>query len=373
MIYSASQIWAEFKTGNDKYYLYRQLLFFGIGTVMFIVAAKIPFEFWKKHANKLFIIGIVSLILVLIPGIGIVRGGARSWIGIGDFSVQPAELMKIVLIIFTAKFLSNEDGIMSKNKYFFSYLFVILVIFGLIMLQPDFGTGIILMMSILLMLFVSLLKYKNIVLGLIAGVIGFAGLIISAPYRLERITSFLNPWSDPQGSGFQIIQSLYAISPSSLFGYGLFNSKQKYFFLPEPQTDFIFAIVCEELGLIGGIVIISLFLFLVVTGYKLCIKLKDSFAMNLVFGFTSLLAIQVFINIGVVIGLLPVTGVTLPFLSYGGSSFVITLFMMGIIVNIMNRKDLVEDSFYRIKKVHKFKKIEFKLFKKKKPSTNINL
>ncbi len=352
MIYSASSIWAEYKTGNPYYYLLRQGLFFGVGFVGFIIAAKIPYTFWLKQANKIFFACLILLILVLIPGIGLVRGGARSWIGIGDFSIQPAEFMKLGLIIFTAKFLSKNKGILKKNRYFYAYMLFVGIIFGLILLQPDFGSGLIMVMSIVMLLFIGEFQIKNIVIGVLAATAGLTLMILAAPYRLERIISFLDPWSDPLGSGFQIIQSLYAISPASLFGYGLFQSKQKYFYLPEPGNDFIFAIIVEELGILGGILIILLFGILIYLGFTLAKASKDSFASYLVFGFTSLLMIQVFINIAVVIGLIPVTGVTLPFVSYGGSSLVISMFMMGMIFNVMTTvdKDLSFEFGYKKKK-----------------------
>ena len=356
MIYSASSIWAEYKTGNEFYYLYRQVLFFIVGLIGYIIASKIDYHFWLKHANKIFIICLVLLIIVLIPGIGIVRGGARSWIGIGEFSIQPAEFMKLGLIIFTAKFLTKNEGILKKNRYFYLYMIFVGIIFGLILLQPDFGSGMIMVASIVFLLFIGEFQIKNIFFGIIAALAGLSLMILSAPYRLERIISFLNPWEDPLGSGFQIIQSLYAISPASLFGYGLFNSKQKYFFLPEPGNDFIFAIIVEELGIVGGIILIFLFAALIYLGYRLAKSLKDKFAAYMVAGFTSLLMIQVFINIAVVIGLIPVTGVTLPFVSYGGSSLVISMFMMGIICNVLikGEKDLsFEFNQYKVKRTKK--------------------
>jgi cell division protein FtsW len=187
------------------------------------------------------------------------------------------------------------------------------------------------------------IQIKNIVIGFIVATVLVTGMILMAPYRIDRIISFLDPWNDPLGSGFQIIQSLYAISPASLFGYGLFNSRQKYFYLPEPQNDFIFAIIIEELGIMGGLILLSLFSYLIYTGYKLSKNLDDLFSSYLVFGITSLLLVQVFINIAVVIGLIPVAGVTLPLVSYGGSSLVITMYMLGIVVNVIkdNSNELI--------------------------------
>ncbi len=368
MIYSASSIWAEYKTGSSTYFLVKQLLFFLVAIIVFIFVKKIDYMVFKKYANHIFFICLILLILVLIPGIGMVRGGARSWIGIAELSLQPSELMKIGMIVFTAKFLSNYPGIVSKIKYLFLYVLVLGLVFGLIMLEPDFGTGFIIILTIILMLFIGLVQYKYLFIGGLTGLGGMVALILSAPYRLKRIFSFLDPWSDPLGAGFQIIQSLYAISPSSLFGYGLFKSKQKFFYLPEPQTDFIFAIVCEELGVLGALVIIFLFFILIYLGIKTAINCKELFGMYLSFGLTSLLFIQFFINIGVVIGLLPVTGVTLPFLSYGGSSLLITFLMMGIIVNVMSQENINDKVNLRIRG----KNINFKIFSFKKFNKKIN-
>lgn len=346
MIYSASMIWAEYLTGNKAYYLIRQLIFFILSVIAYFIFRNFSYLRLKKIANHLFIIATILLILVLIPGIGKAKNGARSWIGFGDFSFQPSEIMKIAFILFTAKLCANNEGIFKNIKPLVCYLALVLFIFFLIMLEPDFGSGFILISTILVMMYKDLIPVKPLIIGFIVATLAFAGLIIIAPYRLARITSFLNPWNDPLGSGFQIIQSLFAISPAGLFGYGLFNSKQKFYYLPEPQTDFIFPICVEELGFIGGMFILLLFFNLVYTGYKLCLNLKEPFAKNLVFGFTTILFIQVFINIGVVIGLLPVTGVTLPFLSYGGSSLIITFSMMGIISNIMHTA-IIDVNFYK--------------------------
>ena len=340
MIYSSSMIWAEYKTNNQFYYLIRQAIFLFIGIIVFIITQKIPISFYKKYANHLFIFSILLLILVLIPGIGVVRGGARSWIGFKDFSIQPAEVVKITSIIFTAKVLANNPKMMSNNKDFYLYILIIIFVFGLVLLQPDFGTGAVLTMTLLFMLFIGGVQIKNVILGGVLAIIGVSLMIIMAPYRMERIISYLDPWSDPLGSGFQIIQSLYAISPSGLFGYGLFNSRQKYYYLPEPQNDFIFAIICEELGIFGGVIVILLFFYLIYIGYKTSKYLKDSFSLYLAFGFSSLLFIQDFI------GLIPVTGVTLPFISYGGSSLIISIFMMGILANIIKNSEYYIDGRY---------------------------
>ena len=202
------------------------------------------------------------------------------------------------------------------------------------MLEPDFGTGVVIVMTIVVILFVSGVKMKFFVKIGLLGLVGVAALILVAPYRLARIVSFLNPWSDPLGSGFQIIQSLYAIGPGGLLGLGLGKSIQKHFYLPEPQTDFIFSIISEELGFLGVLIVSSLFLTIIYRGFKIAMKCNNNFGKYLAFGITFGLAFQTLLNLMVVVGLIPVTGVTLPFLSYGGSSLLITMLSMGILLNI---------------------------------------
>ena len=335
MIYSASYIWAEYKFNDPFKFVKNQFLFFIIGTIMMIFISKINYNKYLKYSNKILLVTVILLILVLIPGIGTIRNGSRSWFGIGSFGIQPSEAAKLALIIFTSKYLSNnQKDIKNIKKGVIPILGITLFIFGLIMLQPDFGTGVIIVMSIIGLLFVAGANLKFFFSLGILGVIGVVVLIIIAPYRLERIISFINPWSDPLGSGFQIIQSLYAIGPSGLFGYGFLNSRQKHFYLPEPQTDFIFSIIAEEFGFMGIIIVSTLFLIIIYKGFKIARNSKDLFSKYLSFGITFELAFQAMLNLMVVTGLIPVTGVTLPFFSYGGSSLLITLCSMGILLNI---------------------------------------
>ena len=213
-------------------------------------------------------------------------------------------------------------------------LLVIFLFFGLIMLEPDFGSGFILVASIIGMLFIGNTRLSFFTYSALFGMLGISGLIAVAPYRIARIISFLNPWSDPLGTGFQIIQSLYAIGPGGLFGQGFMNSIQKHFYLPEPQTDFIFAIIAEEFGFIGILIIVSLFFIIFYAAMRIAFKEHDLFKKYLVFGLAFNIIFQAFLNLGVVIGLLPVTGVTLPFISYGGSSLIISILEIGLILNI---------------------------------------
>lgn len=336
MVYSSSMVWAEYKNGNQYYYLIRQVIFFLIGLALFILVSRWDADVYQKYKNLIMLLAIIFLILVLIPGIGIVRGGARSWIGFGAFSFQPSEFVKLSLIIFSANYLEKNKDDITKLSYLMPLVIVVAIIFILIMAEPDFGTGFILILTIFTMILIAGIKKRYLLLTVLLGVCGFGYLILSAPYRLKRIFAFLNPYEDPLGSGFQIIQSLYAISPNGIFGRGLFNSFQKYYFLPEPQTDFIFAVIVEELGFIGGIFIIFMFIILFYNGILIAIKAKTLFKTYLALGIILSVFIQFFINIGVVIGLLPVTGVTLPFLSYGGTSLIMNFIMMGILVSIDN-------------------------------------
>ena len=335
MIYSASYVWAEYKFHDPYKFVKTQLFFLLISYILIYFILKIPYQKYLSKANLIFFLCLSLLILVLIPGIGTIRNGSRSWFGLGGFGIQPSEFTKLGMIIFTSKYLSHNEKILKNiKKGVFPILGVLLLIFGLIMLQPDFGTGVIIVISIIVLLFISGVNMSFFIKLGFLGLLGVAGLIIVAPYRMKRIISFLNPWSDPLGSGFQIIQSLYAIGPGGLLGLGLGNSIQKHFYLPEPQTDFIFAIISEEFGFLGILIVASLFILIIARGFHISIHCEDKFGKYLAFGITFQLAFQTLLNLMVVVGLIPVTGVTLPFLSYGGSSLLITMVSMGILLNI---------------------------------------
>ncbi len=333
MVYSSSSIWAEYKFSDPFKYVKNQGLFLILGIIIMYFVSKIDYKKYYKYASKIFLICLTLIILVLF--IGTERNGSKSWFGIGSFGIQPSEFMKLAMIIFTSKYLyNNRKDIGNIKKGVMPILGLTLIVFLLIMLQPDFGTGVILVMGVIGLLFVGGVNLKFFLKIGILGITGIAGLIIAAPYRLKRILSFLNPWSDPLGSGFQIIQSLYAIGPGGLFGYGFGGSRQKHFYLPEPQTDFIFSIISEEFGFMGVLIVSTLFAYIIYQTIKIALKCEDLFGKYLAFGIIFMLAFQTVLNLSVVIGLVPVTGVTLPFLSYGGSSLLITLASIGIILNI---------------------------------------
>ena len=335
MIYSSSSIWAEYKFNDSFKYLKMQSIFLIIGIILMIIISKIPYTYYKDKANILLLVCFFLLILVIIPGIGTVRNGSRSWFGIGGLGIQPSEFMKLALIIFVSKYLEkNEKYLKSIKKGILPILGITLLVFGLIMLQPDFGTGVIIVMTIIGLLFISGLKIRFFVVAGLFGLVGAVILILIAPYRFQRILSFIDPWVDPLGSGFQAIQSLFAIGPGGFLGLGLGNSIQKHFYLPEPQTDFIFAIISEELGFLGVLIVSALFITIIYRGIKIALSTRDLFSKYLSFGIIFGLAFQALLNLMVVVSLIPITGVTLPFLSYGGSSLLISMMSMGILLNI---------------------------------------
>ena len=333
-VYSSSHIWALYKYDDALYYIKRQMIFAVLGFIAMFVTSRIDYHLYKKYYKFILIICFLLLILVLIPGLGVVRGGSRSWFNFGIFALQPSELFKIGIIIFSAVYMEKHYYHMKKIRYSLPVLLMMGLGFLLIMLQPDFGSGVVMACSVIVMMIVSPFPFRYFVgLGII-GVIGIVVMILSAPYRMERILSFLNPFQDPLGSGFQAIQALYAIGPGGLLGVGFDKSIQKHFYLPEPQTDFIFAIVAEEFGFLGGIILIGLYMSLLKTMLKISQNVPDLFGSFLMIGITSMMGIQTLINLGVVVGLFPVTGVTLPLMSYGGTSLVITLMSIGILINI---------------------------------------
>lgn len=284
----------------------------------------------------MYILSLLLLVAVLIPGVGIVRNGSQSWIGFGSLTIQPAELAKVTTLIYLSIVLSKRKK--SERIVRFQHFGILLLPSVLIMLQPDFGAVFILIAAALVLLFIAQYPLKLYVLILFLGVGGLVGLIMAAPYRLKRIEAFLNPWADSLGSGFQAVQSLLAIGPAGLFGHGFLKSRQKYLYLPEPQNDFIFSIILEEMGLIGGAVLLLIFACFLISGYAMAIRSLQQKQFYIISALTTMLAIQACLNIGVVISLLPVTGVTLPFISYGGTSLLMIWFTVAIILNFANER-----------------------------------
>ncbi len=334
MVFSASYIQAAFKHHDAFYFLKRNVIYAVLGFVGMMIMSRIEYTFWKKNATKIGIIAVVLLVLVLTP-LGIEANGAKRWLGVGGATIQPAEIAKFACILITAKLIEKRyDNIKSLTKGVLPLLIVPGTFFILIMGQPNMSTAGTIILVVFVMLFVAGMNMKFVYTMVALGIAAFAGLVLSAPYRLDRVTSFLDPFKDPLGSGYQVIQSLYAIGSGGLFGLGLGKSKQKYFYIPEPQNDFIFAIIGEELGLIGCIVVMMLFLILVYRCIRIALKCSDIFSCMVVIGIGAQIGIQAALNIAVATSSMPATGVALPFISMGGTSLTILMGAVGIVLNI---------------------------------------
>lgn len=338
MVYSSSSISADTKFGDSVHFLKRQSCFALIGLLLMFFVMNIRYQVLQRLVYPITIISFLLLTLVLIPGIGTTIGGSTRWFRIGPLSFQPSELVKLALIIFLAYSLSKkEKTIKSFSIGFLPHLIVTLAMSGLVLLQPDFGTAMILLLLFFILMFAAgtKIRYLASLLGVLS--VGCYFLITCVGYRLDRITAYLNPWEDPTATGFQIIQSFLAFGSGGLWGAGLGNGKQKLFYLPEPHTDFICSIIGEELGFIGVLLVIILFIVLFFCGLKIAFKAPDLLGAYLALGITSLISLHAVINLGVVMGLLPTKGSTLPFISYGGTSLVVNLIGIGILLNISSQ------------------------------------
>ena len=334
MVFSASSATAHYRMDDTFFFIKRQFLWAMIGLGGMYVFSIIPYKFYYKIAFPALAISAFLLLVVLTP-LGIEVNGARRWLGFSFFQFQPSELAKFALIIFLAKSLSTNGKLLEKFwGGFVVYLGIIGAMAVLVIVEPHMSGAMIIAGIGLVMLFVAGAKLSHIGLLLPVGAVGALGLILVAPYRMARLQSYFNPFSDPLGDGFQVVQSLYAIGSGGLFGLGLGQSRQKFLYLPEPQNDFIFSIICEELGFFGALLVIILFAVLIWKGIQIALHAPDSFSALLVMGITAMVGIQAVLNIGVVTGALPNTGISLPFFSYGGTSLCIMLCGMGIILNV---------------------------------------
>ncbi|WP_353892396.1 putative lipid II flippase FtsW [Proteinivorax hydrogeniformans] len=335
MVYSSTAVSAINTFGSSFYYLKRQVLFAMVGLIGMYICMRLNYWKWKKLIKLLFLINFLFLLVILIPGVGHTVGGATRWINLGFMRFQPSDLTKFVMVLFTANFLSlRDERVKSFSSGILPLLIVIGVTFALIMQQPDFGTGMTIIGFIGIMLFIAGASLKHLVPLAAIGLAGIPLIAKLAPYRAQRMTVFWDPWVDPLGSGYQIIQSLYAIVGGGLTGVGLGASKQKLDYLPEGQTDFIFSILIEEFGFLGGAFVIALFCFFTWRGFKIAASAPDRFSYLLAMGLTVMISFQAFINIGVATAMLPTTGLTLPLISFGGTSLLITLASIGVILNI---------------------------------------
>lgn len=335
MVYSASSYYASRKFGNKEYYLIRQLIWATIGIVAMLVVSRIDYRRLAQFSPILMLVSIILLILVRIPGIGSNVNGAWRWFNFGFMSFQPSEMVKLSLILFFSFSLSKKNDIL---QYFWKglvpYLLIIGVIDALLMLQPHYSATILVTGVAVIILFVAGAKIWHLVLLAIPVIPLGIYFILTEEYRLKRLLTFLDPFKDPTDAGYQIINSLYAIGSGGIFGKGIGQSVQKHLYIPEPHTDFIFSIAAEELGFIGATTILLLFLVLIWRGIRIAMHAPDTLGSLIAVGLTSLISLQVIVNVAVVTSSMPVTGMPLPFFTAGGSSLAFLLVGIGMLLNI---------------------------------------
>lgn len=335
MITSAGVVISYERFNETYYFLKHQIFNLLIGIALGFIAFKIPYKLWSRFALFFFTVSLILLIGVFIPGFGLNYGGAKRWISFGFLSIQPAEILKLTLIIYLAAWLSKKNKEKGEDSQFLlSFFLIIGLIAFLLIKQPDVGTLGIIFLTAVAIYFLAGIKILHFIPITVAAISAFWILIKTAPYRINRWTIFLHPEIDPQGIGYQINQTLLALGSGGIFGLGLGQSRQKYNYLPEPITDSIIAIIGEEIGFIGLVFLVSLFLIFALRGFKICKNIPDSFGKLLAGGITFQIVIQALIHMGAISGLIPLTGLPLPFISYGGSSLIISLIGTGILLNI---------------------------------------
>ena len=333
MVFSASSANAHYVQGDATFFFRKQLLWALAGIVAMWFVSMFSYTKLKRYANLLFVITIIMLLLV--PFIGVEANGARRWLGFGSFTFQPSEFVKLTLVLFLARSITYfPERVQKLGGGYIRYLLIIGIVAGLVLLQPHMSGSIVVAFAGVAVLYAAGYKMRYFIITALGAVPLLIVLAVTSPYRLKRITSFLDPFADKLGESWQIVQSLYAIGSGGIFGLGLGQSRQKFLYIPEPQNDFIFAIVCEELGFVGAVFVIFLFALLIWKGIMIAKDAPDEFSGLVATGITSLVAVQVLMNIAVVTSMMPVTGVPLPFFSYGGSSLMILLIEMGILLNI---------------------------------------
>ncbi len=335
MVLSASSVSSLTDYGSPWYFFLRQLMWTVAGVVAFVFAIRFDYHHWQRLVRPLLILSVVLLLLVLVPGVGIYVSGARRWIGYGAFRIQPSEIAKLALLIYTADIVSRRAKELHDWRRVLRPVVLVLLLFAaLVMKQPDLGTTLVMAFLVLAMLVAGGVRAKHL---FIVG--GMGALLVGAlawlePYRRERMLTFLHPFADSSNSGYQIAQSLIAIGSGGITGVGLGASRAKWNFLPNAHTDFIFAIIGEELGLIGAFVVIGLFIVFGILGTRAALRAPDRFGTLLAAGATMWVVAQAVINIGAVVGVLPVTGIPLPYVSFGGSALITTMLASGILVNV---------------------------------------
>jgi cell division protein FtsW len=339
MVFSASAVMAKERYGSGYFFLLRQLGWATAGILAMVLAMKVDYRRYKHPAVVFSMLGVTTLMLISVFLLDRAHNTHR-WLHWGGFSLQPSEMAKPALILFLAFFMESRTKSMDDwRNTLLPAVIPTLIFLGLIVLQPDLGTAIACAAITGCMLFVAGLDLRYLGYAAVASLLPLYFLIFHVPYRRDRILAFLDPYSDPQGRGFHIIQSMIAVSTGGITGLGLMEGKQKLFYLPEPHTDFIFAVTAEELGLLGSLVVVLLFAIFLWRGIRTALRTEDMFGRFLAVGISSMVVVQAFINISVVLGLMPTKGIPLPFISYGGSSLFVTLACVGVLLNITKRVD----------------------------------
>ncbi len=334
MVFSSSAVMAKEKFGDPNYFWFKQLIFAAIGLAIMFIVMKVDYHVYR---HPVIVFSALALVVALLVFVFFLAAAANThrWIQFSGFSIQPSELAKLALIFFLAYFLERRKGRVNDIAFTLVPVAVIVALLaGLIVLQPDLGTAVTLLVISGILLFVAGLDLRWIAASLIFALPAFYLLVFRVKYRRERILAFLDPWEEPLGRGFQIIQSLISVGAGGVTGLGFMEGKQKLFYLPEAHTDFIFAVVGEELGMIGTYAVLALFVLFMWRGLRASMRAPDLFGFYLALGITMMVCVQAFINMSVVLGLLPTKGIPLPFLSYGGSSFVVMLAAVGILLNV---------------------------------------
>lgn len=335
MVYSASSAIALKSYGTDRFFLDRQAVFSLVGILALVICRRIPTGLWKRLAYPLLVLAMCLLAAVQIHGIGWQAGGATRWIHLGGMTFQPSELARVALVIYLAYSLSKKaDRLGTFTIGVLPHILVLGVLGGLIALQPDFGSVLILCILTWIMLFVGGARLWHLLLPLLGAVPLMVWFLLMAPYRVRRLVTFLHPWQFNQEGGYQVVHSLMGFGSGGLWGVGLGQGYQKLFYLPDPHTDFIFSVIGEELGLIGVLVILGLYCLILWRGIRIARRAEDPFDALVALGLTAALGLQVGINMGVTLGLLPTKGLTLPFMSYGGTSLVMNMAAMGILMRV---------------------------------------
>lgn len=333
MITSASQISAYSKYNWTLYFLQRQAIYAVFGALLFFLVSRLDYSIWKKISWPLAITCTLLLVMVFIPSIGYKAGGSSRWIPLGIINLQPSEFAKLGAVLLTVFLLNSKKEELNQIKSLLPLL-VIGLMAVLVIAQPDMGTAILIALSFLVILFIGGLPWLYVTVISAFGMLSATVLIVIAPYRFRRLISFLDPQKYAKEGGFQIIQSLIAMGSGGLSGAGLAMSKQKFFFLPAAHTDFILAIIGEEFGLIGTSLVVAAYVLLAINGFSIAYNARDSYAKLLAGGLTAMVILQALVNMGAVVGLLPITGVPLPLISFGGSSLLVTMTALGIIASI---------------------------------------